>query len=77
MKQWSSYSNALVLFTKNHWMTSDTFILYVDWLMSCFRGHKIGLVIDYAPSHDNDFVRRWVAKMDQEKAGEGTKIIID
>ena len=30
MKRWRNYSNSLVLFTEKHWMTSNTFILYLD-----------------------------------------------
>ena len=32
MKQWSSYENILVLFTKNHWQTSFTIVTYFEYL---------------------------------------------
>ena len=41
MKEWQSYSSSLVLFTKSHWMTSETFVLYMDWLMDIYKGKKL------------------------------------
>jgi len=77
MKKWQSYSDSLVMFTKNHWMTAETFILYVGWLMDHFKGKRIGLIIDYAPSHCNAEMDKWIEKLNEEHAVSGTKIFIE
>jgi len=77
MKKWQTYSDSLVMFTKNHWMTAETFILYIAWLMDHFKGKRIGLIIDYAPSHSNDEMDKWINKLNEEHAVSGTKIFIE
>ena len=53
MQQWQQYNNSFVIFTPLHWMTSETFVLYLKWIMMHYPGKKIGLIVDYAPSHFN------------------------
>ena len=77
MKRWRNYSNSLVLFTEKHWMTSNTFILYLDWLMDFFKGKKIGLIVDYAPSHTDINIDDWVQKLNESKKHLKTKLIIE
>ena len=77
MKKWQSYTDSLVMFTEKHWMTTETFILYVAWLMEHFKGKRIGLIIDYAPSHSNGDMDRWIDQLNKEHAVHNTKIFIE
>ena len=77
MKEWQSYSSSLVLFTKSHWMTSETFVLYMDWLMDVYKGKKIGLIVDYAPSHDNHELDYWVRLLNEKKKPSNTSIVVE
>lgn len=57
MKKWSSYKDATVVFTKKHWMTSETFIIFLKGLRLQFpKDRDIGLIVDKASSHINDMV---------------------
>jgi len=60
MKQWQSYSNSIVLFTSNHWMTAETNILYLKYIAELYegRGMRVGLVYDHAPTHVCDEVEQ-------------------
>ena len=60
MKKWQHYSRSSVLFTSNHWMTSETNILYLQYLIGLFKGRKIGLIYDNAPSHVSAEVMGWI-----------------
>ena len=77
MKKWQTYNHSLVLFTKKYWMTTETFVIYLDWLMDFYKGKKIGLIIDYALSHDNLDLAEWVQKLNDRKRGTQTVLIID
>ena len=76
MKEWKNYTRSLVLFTENHWMTSETFVIYLKWLLQMYRNKTIGLIIDYAPSHDNDNLERWVKKLNAESEN-GSRLVIE
>ena len=39
------------MLTEKHWMTAETFILYV------------GLIIDYAPSHSKAEMDKWINQL--------------
>ena len=61
MKKWQSFSKALVVFTEKHWMTSEVFILYLQYLRHLCPGHdKIGLIIDKASMHTSKDVIHWI-----------------
>jgi DDE superfamily endonuclease len=61
MKKWQSFSKALVVFTEKHWMTSEVFILYLQYLRRLCPGHdKIGLIIDRASMHTSKDVIHWI-----------------
>jgi hypothetical protein len=77
MKKWQTYAQSLVMFTEKHWMTAETFILYVSWLMDYYKGKRIGLIIDYAPSHCNAEVSSWINRLNKEHAVHETKIFIE
>lgn len=77
MKKWQSYTESLVMFTEKHWMTAETFILYVAWLMDHFKGKRIGLIIDYAPSHCNAEMNKWINQLNEEHAVNNTRIFIE
>ena len=47
---------------------TKTFILYLGWLMEFYKGKKIGLVIDYDPSHANSEMKEWVEKLNVDHA---------
>ena len=56
MKRWSNHSKSFVLFTEKHWMTAETTLLYLWWLMMMYPGKNIGVIIDYAPAHNCELV---------------------
>ena len=60
MKKWQKYSKSTVLFTSNHWMTSETNILFLKYLQGLFPLQKIGLIYDNAPSHVSSEVKDWI-----------------
>jgi len=76
MKKWSKYFKSFVLFTKNHWMTSETTALYLRWFMMIYSGKKINLIIDYAPAHNSEEVRTWTKTLN-EASTDGTSIVIE
>ena len=57
MKKWQSYSRRSILFTSNHWMTAETNILYLQYLIGLIKGRKIGLIYVNAPSHVSDCIQ--------------------
>ena len=63
MKEYQKMTKATVLFTETHWMTSATNMLYFKYLSNFYKGKKVGLVYDKAPSHCskgvNEFVKNW------------------
>ena len=49
MKQWESFARGKVVFTKNRWMTSKSYIFYLQYKrFLCAGYHRIGLVVDKA-----------------------------
>jgi hypothetical protein len=62
MKKWSSYAKSTVLFTQNHWMTAETNILYLQYLIKIYPKKRIGLIYDHAPSHVCQVVDTWVSE---------------
>lgn len=76
MHQWRQYNNSFVLFTPSHWMTSETFVLYLKWIMMHYPGKKIGLIVDYAPSHFNSENSDWLQKLNDENE-DGTTLILE
>ena len=60
MKQWQEYSKSTVMFTSNHWMTSETNILYLKFIKGLFSTQKIGLIYDNALSHVSSEVKDWI-----------------
>ena len=76
MEKWSTYSKSMVLFTKKHWMTSECFVLYLKWLMLMYPRKKIGVIIDYAPAHDSELVKKWTKELN-ETSVTGSKIVIE
>ena len=75
MAQWQNHTPSLVMFTPSHWMVKETFILYVKWLMMIYASKRIGLIIDYAPSHSNNNIDQWICKLNNEST-DGTFIVI-
>ena len=65
------------MFTEKHWMTAETFILYVAWLMDHFKGKRIGLITDYAPSHTNAEMNKWINQLNEEHSIHNTRIFIE
>ena len=76
MKRWQNYSRSSVLFTSNHWMTAETNILYLMYLLDLFKGRKIGLIYDNAPSHVSKEVMDWIAQHNS-KATENERLVVD
>lgn len=76
MNKWQRYNNSFVIFTPSHWMTSETFILYLKWIMMHYPGKKIGLIVDYAPSHFNLENSDWLKKLNDENK-DGTTLILE
>ena len=76
MKKWQNYSKSSVLFTSNHWMTGETNILYLQYLIGLFKGRKIGLIYDNAPSHVSTEVMDWIASYNR-KAPENEQVIVE
>jgi hypothetical protein len=76
MTEWQPYTNSFVLFTENHWMTTQTMVLYFKWLMSFYKGKTIGVIIDHAPSHTNDALMNWVEDLNA-KDNNGTKLVLE
>ena len=76
MKQWKNYTKSLVLFTENHWMTGETFIIYLKWLLMNYKNKTIGLIVDYAPSHEKSDVDTWIKKINSASK-TGSRIVIE
>ena len=60
MKEYKGTTKATVPFTDTHWMTSDTNRLYFKYLSNFYKGKKVGLVYDKAPSHCSKAVNDYV-----------------
>ena len=76
MKKWQHYSRSSVLFTSNHWMTSETNILYLQYLIGLFKGRKIGLIYDNAPSHVSAEVKDWITSHNKKAFGN-EKLVVE
>ena len=76
MRKWMNYSNSLVLFTDKHWMTTETMVLYLKWLMTFYKGQTIGVILDKAPSHTNERIAEWVERLNKEDP-DNTKIVLE
>ena len=70
------YSNSTVMFISNHWMTSKTNILYIQFLQGLFPTQKIGLIYDNAPSHVSSEVKDWIEAYNKS-APEKQQIIVE
>ncbi len=42
---------AAIKFQSKHWMDTPTAIQYLDWLLMCYPGERIGLIWDFAAAH--------------------------
>jgi len=62
MQQWGSYTKSTVVFNKTHWMTSYTFILYLDWVVTVNVVKRLMLVVDKATTHYGCLVDKWIAE---------------
>lgn len=61
MRRWSSFRDAQVLFTENHWQTEATMKLYIHLIKLTFADKEnIGLIIDKASMHDNTGLLNYV-----------------
>lgn len=76
MKQWKNYRKGLVLFTEKHWMTSETFVIYIKWILLQYSNKTIGLIIDYAPSHDRSDTIDWIDRLNKE-CQTGSRIVLE
>ena len=76
MKRWQGYSKSSVLFTSNHWMTAETNILYLQYLVSMFKGRKVGLIYDNAPSHVSAEVMDWIASYNN-KVAQNEQLVLE
>ena len=76
MKNWQKYSKSTVLFTSKHWMTSETNILYLQYLIYLFKGRKIGLIYDNASSHVSADVTNWINSYNST-APKNEKLIVE
>jgi hypothetical protein len=76
MKQWSTFDQAKVIFNESHWMTANAAIIYVSYLMSMFKGKKIGLIWDKHTSHYCTEVLDFIAKSNVETT-TSTKLVAE
>jgi hypothetical protein len=76
MNKWLSYDKARVMFTQNHWMTTEVFVLYLDWITDIYKGKRIGLIVDHAPAHDPVVIQPHVDAMNERKKVEGTYLVL-
>ena len=76
MKRWQEYTNSTVHFTSTHWMTKETCILYIKFLIGLFPNKKIGLVWDKAPQHFADLVLQYVDEYNKSNKGKSSKIVM-
>jgi hypothetical protein len=53
-KEWDG--DAVVNFQVKHWMDNSTALVYLNWLVSCFPGEKVGLIWDHAAAHKSNDV---------------------
>ena len=61
MKQWESFCSGKVVFTNKHWMTSEAYILFLQYLrLLCPGYHKIGVIVDKASMHMSQDVLDWI-----------------
>lgn len=79
MKQWQNHTTSTVLFTANHWMTEETSILYLQFLVKVFPNKIIGLIWDMATSHKSKLVLKWVEEFnDRMKAEKNrTRLVVE
>jgi len=77
MQKWSKYENCKVVFNESHWMTSNTAILYICYLIKLFPGKMIGLIWDKHTSHVSDEVRAFIEKTNADPNIPGTHIVME
>ena len=57
-------------------MTAETNILYLQCLIGTFKGRKIGLACDNAPSHVSTEVMDWITSSNR-KAPENEQLVVE
>jgi hypothetical protein len=79
MKKWQMHKGSLVTFTKTHWMTEETAILYLQYATKLFPGKIIGLVWDHAPAHVAKSVEEWIDNFNSlmEAEGNRTRLVVE
>jgi hypothetical protein len=65
MKKYSKYLKSDVLFNPTHWMTTCAYIAYLESIAAQFKGYKVVLVADEAPTHGSKEVMEWVAEFNK------------
>lgn len=75
MKEWSENPTWTVLFTKTHWQTPSTVIIYLEYLRKLYPSKRvIGLIWDKASSHYSEEVIDYIAQSNQTAT---PKIVVD
>jgi hypothetical protein len=54
------YSTAKVVFNESHWMTTQTAVIYLHFLINLFPGKNIGLIWDKHSSHYCDEIVKFI-----------------
>ena len=57
-------------------MTSETNILYLQYLIGLFKRRKIGLIYDNAPSHVSAEVKDWITSHNK-RAPENEQLVVE
>ena len=75
MKEWSKHPTSTVLFTKNHWQTSSTVIIFLVSLQKLYPTKRvIGIIWDKASSHFSEEVKDYIEQSNKEVT---PKIVVD
>lgn len=74
MREYAEREKSTVVFTKNHWMSSNAFIVYLATLTRKYKGRRIGLLVDHFRGHYSEDVMHWISR--QNDQAEGTKIFM-
>jgi hypothetical protein len=77
MRHWANYDRVNVILNKSHWMTSNTAIIYISFLMNIFNGKKIGLIWDKHSLHRSYEVLQFIMECNDQETTNSTKIITE
>jgi hypothetical protein len=65
-REWSAYKKSVFTFNPSHWMTQETAIMFLTFLVTLFPSKTIGVIWDRARCHYGTSLNEWVSVYNQK-----------